>query len=233
MKTRAISTFAVLAILLSVFVSRAQDENKYDLKVISDVETYNSQVAENPSRALVDLTKHIPGIALDIRYATKNNFMDEQIYDRPAAFARKPVAAALVQVQAELATMGLALKVFDAYRPYAATVKFYEVYPDKAFVAAPWKGSVHNRGCAVDVGLIDLRTKKPLQMPTPFDSFSEKAAHTYSDLPEESLRNRKTLKDVMTRHGFSPYDAEWWHYDFKGWKDYDLMNISFADLIGG
>jgi D-alanyl-D-alanine dipeptidase len=109
-------------------------------------------------------------------------------------------------------------------------VKFYEVYPDTNFVAAPWKGSVHNRGCAVDLTLVILQTGKQLEMPTPFDDFTEKAAHSYMNLPDQVLKNRQILKDIMTKHGFLIYEAEWWHYDFKDWKSYKLMDISFEEL---
>ncbi len=112
---------------------------------------------------------------LDIRYASNNNFTGEVIYNQPKAFVRLPVAKALQEVQSELNSMGLGLKIFDAYRPYAATLRFYEVYPDTMFVAAPWHGSRHNRGCAVDVSLVDLESGNELQMPSAFDDFSEKA----------------------------------------------------------
>ncbi len=178
----------------------------------------------------MDIEKIIPGIHLDIRYATKNNFTKQQIYQSPMAFVRKPVAEALLKIQVELKNKELALKIYDAYRPYSATVKFYEVYPDKEFVASPKTGSVHNRGCAVDLSLINIKTGKELEMPTPFDDFTEKAAHTYMDLPAKAIENRKLLKDIMTKYGFIQYDSEWWHYSYKEWEDFELMDISFEEL---
>lgn len=180
---------------------------------------------------MVDLSLFVKGITLDVRYATTNNFTGEQIYEAPLAFVRQPVAEALKNVSEELALYGLGIKVFDAYRPYSATLKFYEVMKgDTNFVAAPWKGSRHNRGCAVDVTLIDINTGVELPMPTAFDDFTEKAAVDYPDLPDELLKNRKLLIDIMTKYGFETYAWEWWHYDFSGWENFDLMDISFESL---
>jgi D-alanyl-D-alanine dipeptidase len=136
----------------------------------------------------------------------------------------------LKDIQAQLNEKGFGLKVFDAYRPYAATVKLYEAYPDTNFVAAPWNGSRHNRGCAVDVTLVDLESGKQLPMPTPFDDFTEKASVSYKQLPDSILSNRQILIDVMTKNGFSTYEHEWWHYDYKGWKNYNLLDLSFEDI---
>ncbi|MFP4471183.1 MAG: M15 family metallopeptidase [Bacteroidales bacterium] len=208
----------------------SETSNSYGLDVVSDPNHYRQLITENPDKKLVDLEDVIPGMALDIRYATTNNFIGQQIYNSPRAFARKPVAEALEKIQAQLSSRGLALKVFDAYRPYAATVKFYEVYPDTNFVAAPWHGSRHNRGCAVDVTLIDLKTQRELEMPTPFDDFSEKAAPAYMQLPDTIIANRQILMDVMTANGFTTYPYEWWHFDFTGWENYELLDLSFEEL---
>lgn len=208
----------------------AQKENPYHLEIFSEIAIYDSLVTVNPDNTLVDLEKYIPGIVLDIRYATKDNFTGQKVYDAPRAFVRKLVADSLLKVQNELKTNGLGLKIFDAYRPYSATLKFYEVYPDTNFVAAPWRGSMHNRGCAVDVTLIDFITKKELEMPTPFDDFSRKSGQLYMDLPQKVLQNRKLLRDMMVKYGFLQYDPEWWHYNFKGWEKFELMDISFDEL---
>jgi len=233
MNIRTCYLVPLLIIHLLFFSACNQSEHKdkaANLRIISDISAYNKLVNEDSSNQLVNLEKIIPGIILDIRYATENNFTGEQIYNSPKAFVRKPVAEALAIIQKELNEEGLGLKVFDAYRPYTATVKFYEVYPDTNFVAAPWKGSVHNRGCAVDITLINLKTNKQLEMPTPFDDFTVKASHSFNDLPKKALKNRQTLRDIMTEHGFQIYEAEWWHYGFKGWEKYELMDISFDEL---
>lgn len=217
--------------LLGIYsCNKKSSNNQYGLNIIQNFDRYKSIADKNPDKAFVDFETYIPGVVLDIRYATKNNFTKQKIYDSPRAFARKPVAEALKDIQVQLNEKGLGLKVFDAYRPYSATVKLYEAYPDTNFVAAPWNGSRHNRGCAVDVILVDLESGEQLPMPTPFDDFTEKAAPSYMQLPDSIITNRQVLIDVMTQNGFSTYPYEWWHFDYKDWENYNLMDLSFEEL---
>src|SRR6187549_4088093 len=176
-------------------------QNKYGLKPTNYAE-YQATVKVNPNKELIDLEKFVPGLVLDIRYATTNNFTKEKIYNLSKAYARKPVAEALKKVQLELKAKGLGIKIFDAYRPYKATVKFYEVYGDTTYVASPYKGSRHNRGCALDLTAINLKTGEELQMPTGFDSF-QKAAWPTTPVVDPEIRNNRTLLiNVMEKHGF-------------------------------
>ena len=230
---KTIGTITMITVMLFVGSScNSQPKNNYSKKlgVIENISDYEQLISEDSTQLLVDLENLIPDIVLDIRYASTNNFTHEIIYKSPKAFVRQPVADALVKIQTELKEQGLGLKIFDAYRPYAATVRFYEVYPDTNFVAAPWKGSVHNRGCAVDLTLIDLATGNELEMPTPFDDFTTKASHSYMDLSESALKNRAQLHDIMLKHGFTKYVHEWWHYNFKGWGNFQLMDIAFEAI---
>jgi len=206
-------------------------DNPYGLGVVHCIADYEAMVAENPDMELVDLELLIPGIALDIRYATPDNFTGEVIYTAPKAFLRRPVAEALKHVHDSLQKHNLALVIFDGYRPYAASVKFFEVYPDTLFVANPRYGSRHNRGCAVDVSLIDIYTGQVAAMPTDYDEFSEKAHPEYTDIPEEAINNRTLLFGIMNHFGFDHYPTEWWHFDFRGWDAYPLMDIPFELLI--
>ena len=204
--------------------------NPYRLDLTQTIKAYKEEVQMNPQMRMVDLEKVIHGIKLDIRYATKNNFTKEVIYAEPKAFLRKPVAKALRRVQDSLAFYKIGLKIYDAYRPYAATLRFYEVYPDTNFVANPRKGSRHNRGCAVDLTLTELATGNDLPMPTQFDDFSPKANPEYMALPDNVIANRKLLFDIMAHFGFKPISTEWWHFDYLGWADYKLMDLSFKEL---
>ena len=200
--------------------------------VISSIKDYQQQVRENPSLKLEEIIKAIPSIKLDIKYATKDNFSGVAVYNQAKAFARKPVIIALAKVQFELSKKGLGLKVFDAYRPYAITEKFWKITPidKKEFVANPKTGSRHNRGCAIDLTLIDLSTGKELDMPTPYDSFAKEASPTYDDIPTKQKQNRNLLIAVMENNGFKVIRNEWWHFDFKGWENYPLMDIPFQKL---
>lgn len=204
--------------------------NPYNLNIIYCIDTYKNDIKNNPDMELIDLEKSIKGIFLDIRYATSNNFTKEIIYTSQKAYTRKPVYQALQKVQDSLSHHNLALKIYDAYRPYSATVKFYEVYPDTNFVANPKYGSRHNRGCAVDLTLVDIKTGKEIAMPSEFDDFSEKAHPDYMKLSEEVIKNRDFLFSIMQHFGFTHYPTEWWHFDFNGWEKYPLMDISFENL---
>ena len=214
-----------LICLLSFGSASAQS---YGLSTLNDLEAYHAAIAKDSTQALVALDRYIPGIVLDIRYATPQNLMHRPVYRTPAAFLRLPAAQALRAIEADLKTRGYGLKVFDGYRPYAVTVAFYEAYHDSNFVASPYTGSRHNRGCAVDLTLIDLATGRELPMPTPYDAFTAQASATYADLPAEALRNRKLLQDVMLAHGFVIYPHEWWHFDYAGWHDYPITDIPLS-----
>lgn len=176
-----------------------------------------------PGEQLVDLSTL--GVPLDIRYATPNNFMKRTLYPVAKAYLRAPAAQALANVQQELAAKGLGIKVFDAYRPYRVTVAMWEPIRNPDYVADPAKGSRHNRGAAVDLTLIDLKSGEELPMPTPYDDFTPRAAHAFEDLPENVRANRALLREVMQRHGFEPLPSEWWHYDFRGWERFDLLDV--------
>jgi len=204
--------------------------NPFHLPIINAYTAYIKSIEEQPDNTLIDIKKAIPAIVLDIRYATRNNFMKQVMYPEARAFARKPVVAQLKKVQEVLAAKGYGLKIYDAYRPYAITRAFYEKASDKNFVANPAKGSIHNRGCAIDLTLIELKTGKELPMPTPYDSFAPEAAAQFAPLPENRAKNRDFLISVMQAHGFTVLSNEWWHYDFKGWQKYALMDISFREL---
>lgn len=216
----------------SMNYAQIQDKNKYNLRVIDTEQAYKELIQKNSSNNLVDIKKLIPSLKLDIRYAGKNNFLHEQVYNYAKAFLRLPAAAALKKVQKELQKMGLGLKIFDAYRPYRATVKFYDKVKDTQYVASPWSGSRHNRGCAVDLTIISLNTGKELSMPTEFDSFRETAHSDYLNLSSEQIKNRDLLIGVMAKYGFDNLPTEWWHYDFKDSGKYDIMDLSFEQLEG-
>ena len=205
-------------------------QSKYGLKVTT-YKQYLESVATNPDKVLIDLEKFIPGLKLDIRYATANNFTKQQIYNLPKAYARRPVAEALLKIQNELKKQGLGIKIFDAYRPYKATVRFYEVYGDTTYVASPYRGSRHNRGCALDLTLIDLDTGEELQMPTGYDAFTKEAWPSTPVKDPAVRKNRQLLINVMEKYGFKVNASEWWHFDFSGWKRFEVMDIDFEELL--
>lgn len=172
---------------------------------------------------LVDVRSLDSSIVLDIRYATDNNFTKTVLYPVARAKLRREAAESLASVQRELQQMGLGLKIYDGYRPLSIQWKLWEVVPDPNYVADPRTGSRHNRGAAVDLTIIDSLGNE-LDMPTPYDDFTERAWQTFDDLPDTVKSNRAMLKDVMMRHGFQPIKSEWWHFDFHGWEMFDIMD---------
>ena len=185
--------------------------------------------AQGNKTEFLELNKINPNILLDIRYATTNNFTGKIVYPEARAFLVKDAALSLDSVQKELETIGLGLKIYDGYRPLSVQKKFWEIMPDERYVADPKKGSRHNRGMAVDLTLVD-KNGKEMNMPTEYDDFTEKAHRDYMNLTEEQIKNRKVLEDVMTKYGFTGLPTEWWHFDYKGWENYEVLDIDFKDI---
>ncbi len=181
---------------------------------------------------LVELTKLDKTIKLDIRYATGDNFLGAAVYTQARAFLQKPAAEALVRVHRKLAGEGLGLMVFDGYRPWWVTKVFWEATPRdlRVFVADPATGSRHNRGCAVDLTLYDLKTGKVLEMPGGYDEFSDRSYVAYPGGMTYQRANREKLRRAMAAEGFSVYEAEWWHFDYKDWRKYPIGNARFEDI---
>lgn len=220
----------ILFLVLIAFIIQAQEKNKYGLLIINNYKYYLEGVAKDGDYGLVDLQKFIPSLKIDIRYATTNNFTGKKLYNKPAAYLRYAAAIQLKKAQEKLAKEGLGIKIYDAYRPYSVTEDMWEYVKDDRYAADPRKGSRHNRGCAVDLTLVTLSTGAELEMPTPYDDFTNKAHHAYMDLPEKILKNRARLRTVMEECGFESITSEWWHYDFKGWERFPLMDIQFEQL---
>lgn len=225
------SSLLFFSTVLSLLIS-AQDSSYKRPAVTDKWDVYKQQVKANPDKRMVELKTLIPSIVYDLRYATVNNFMKRLMY--PAGtkhtYMRSPAAKALKQVQAELAARGLGLKIYDAYRPYAVTVKFWELVHDERYVANPANGSGHNRGTSVDLTLISLSTGRELKMGTGFDNFTDTAHHSFTRLPEDVLENRKLLRSVMEKAGFKALETEWWHYSWPGSSQFEILDIDFKKL---
>lgn len=188
---------------------------------------------ENKREAhLVELTSLDSTIKLDIRYATDNNFVGRAVYPEARAFLQKPAAKALVRVHKKLKKQGLGLVIFDGYRPWAITKLFWEVTSDdkRKFVADPAKGSKHNRGCAVDLSMYDLKTGELVEMPSGYDEFTERASPNYAGGTERERTNRDLLRKLMEDEGFIVNPNEWWHFDYKNWEDYAIYDIAFSEI---
>jgi zinc D-Ala-D-Ala dipeptidase len=208
-----------------------------NITVISKTKIYRQQVTNDSNQRMEEVATTINRIAgigrivYDLKYATKNNFTGKRLYDQSSkTYLRLPVVNALAKVALALEKQGLGLKIFDAYRPYHVTVKMWELIHDERYVADPAKGSGHNRGLSVDLTIIHLKDGSELNMGTGFDNFTDTAHHAFTQLPEEILKNRKLLKDIMMANGFRPLDTEWWHYSWPNDRNYDVLDLDFKKL---
>jgi len=181
---------------------------------------------------LVELRKLDPTIHLEIRYATTNNFLGTRFYTQARAFMQRPAAEALVRAHRNLKAYGYGLLIHDAYRPWYVTKVFWDATPDdkKVFVADPSKGSRHNRGCAVDLTLYDLKTGRPVEMVSTYDETTDRAHSDYRGGTSLQRWHRDLLRRVMEAEGFAVYPPEWWHFDYKDWQKYGIGNVRFEEL---
>ncbi|HEY6978509.1 MAG TPA: M15 family metallopeptidase [Chitinophagaceae bacterium] len=200
------------------------------LQVIDNKALFSETVKADSNKTMVGLKSFILLVGMELRYATKNNFMHKKMYRGKIkdTYLRLPAAKALLRVQQELNTKGYGIKIFDAYRPYSVTEKFWELVHDERYVADPKKGSGHNRGIAVDLTIIDLSTKKELDMGTGFDNFTDTAHQDFNALPATVLANRKLLRETMEKYGFKLFETEWWHYSWPNPEKYEVLDLDIA-----
>ena len=204
-----------------------EDLRKEALAASPPGETGNFRKSE-----LVELSPLDPSIHLDIRYATSNDFLGTPVYSQARAFLQRPAAEALLRIQHKLKPLGYGLLIHDAYRPWYVTKIFWEATPSegKIFVADPAQGSRHNRGCAVDLTLYDLATGKPIEMPGTYDEMSPRSFPSYPGGTSLQRWHRDLLRRAMESGGFTVYESEWWHFDYKDWKEYPILNVPFEKL---
>jgi len=181
---------------------------------------------------LVELIALDKTIKLDVRYARTDNFVGKIVYAEARAFMQRPAAEAVVRVHRKLKKKGYGLIIFDGYRPWSVTKLFWEVTPEdkRKFVANPQTGSRHNRGCAVDLSMFDLKTGKLVEMPTDFDDFTDKANPNYEGATRAQKKNRDVLRRMMEGEGFTVNRNEWWHFDYKDWEKYAIYDIAFSEV---
>ncbi|GBQ11406.1 D-alanyl-D-alanine dipeptidase [Komagataeibacter rhaeticus] len=181
---------------------------------------------------LVDLARFDPALVLDIRYATARNFLGFPVYPAARAFLQRPAARALSHARGLAARHGYGLLVYDAYRPWHVSALFRHAVPESLydFVGDPAHGSRHNRGCAVDLTLWDLTTRQVVPMPSGFDEMTPRAHVGYAGGSARARGCRDLLATIMQASGFEPLAEEWWHFDFRDWRDYAVMDLSFDEI---
>lgn len=183
---------------------------------------------------LVELIKLDPTIKLDIRYAGTNNFLGKPVYKEARAFLQRPAAESVVRAHRALAPHGYGLLIHDGYRPWAITKLFWDMTSGKQreFVADPKTGSKHNRGAAVDLTMYELKTGKAVQMPGDYDEMTERSYPDYTGGTAEQRARRDLLRKAMEAEGFAVEPNEWWHFNYRAWQEYPILDIPFSAIVG-
>ncbi|WP_300567279.1 M15 family metallopeptidase [Flavobacterium sp.] len=174
----------------------------------------------------VNLKDYSQDFILDMKYATNDNFLKTKVYDCASCYLRLKTVNSLIEANKKFQRKGYRIKIFDCYRPLSVQKKMWEIVSDATYVANPARGSIHNRGGAVDITLVD-EDGKELDMGTTFDFFGPESAHDYENLSKEALKNRKFLKRIMQRYNFESFDSEWWHYNLIGSRKDKLSNFTW------
>ncbi|RRQ48040.1 peptidase M15 [Maribacter algicola] len=192
-------------------------EKKEVKEIIQDETTESPQVHLKSFDGLADTTfirlaDFSDDFAYDMRYATENNFLKAKVYECAECYTRVKTAKALIAANKDFMDNGVKIKFYDCYRPNSVQYKMWKIVPNPQYVANPVKGSIHNKGGAVDITLVNMEGEE-LDMGTDFDFFGKRAYHDNIDLPQEILDNRKLLKETMEKHGFWSIRTEWWHYN--------------------
>jgi zinc D-Ala-D-Ala dipeptidase len=231
----------LLAFLLVLGTEAGTQQVSFHITPVRPVEQLRAEALkeqpppENGTRLKPDLVELVTldaTIKLDIRYATTNNFLGTPVYTEARAFLQRPAAEALLRAHRELKAQGYGLVIHDGYRPWYVTKIFWDAVPvdKRIFVADPASGSKHNRGCAVDLSLYDLKTGKEVDMPSGYDEMTERAYADYPGGTGEERARRQLLRQAMEKQGFAVIAKEWWHFDYKDWTQYPILNVKFEDL---
>lgn len=205
--------FNFLLLLVLVVNNSIFSQSNLEDKVIND-------------SVFIDIKTVSSDFVLDMKYATDDNFLKSKVYDCEVCLLRKSTVEALLNANKKFMRKGYRIKFFDCYRPLDVQRAMWKIVSDPNYVANPAKGSIHNRGGAVDITLVDDNGVE-LDMGTSFDHFGSEASHNYSDLPKEVLKNRKLLKKIMIKSGFESFDSEWWHYNLVGSRKFPLSNFKW------
>ena len=200
-----------ISFLLLVFLTLSCKSTYLEAKKSPVLLDINKETDDN---AFVNLKNYSNDFVFDMKYATTDNFLKEKVYSCDECFLRVKTVKSLLEANKAFLDKGYKIKLYDCYRPIAIQKQMWKIVPNPTYVANPKKGSIHNKGGAVDITLVDSLGVE-LNMGTKFDFFGEEASHNYTKHSEEILANRKLLKEIMLQHNFKSFDSEWWHYNLK------------------
>jgi D-alanyl-D-alanine dipeptidase len=215
-----ISSSSLKAVMLFFFLVFLINCHSQSPKINNELQTViNDTVFVN----LKDFSKDF---AYDMKYATEDNFLKSKVYDCPECYLRYKTIKALIKVNNRFIKKGYRIKLFDCYRPLDIQKKMWAIVSNPRYVANPSKGSIHNRGGAIDITLVDLNGKE-LDMGTAFDFFGEEASHDYPNFSDEIKKNRNLLRKIMAKENFNSFDSEWWHYNLKAGLNDAVSNFKW------
>ncbi len=220
-----IKTLLSFTFVLVFIKCKTANETKLAQDKQPKIEIISSQRVINDT-TFVSLKQMSNDFVYDMKYATSDNFLKQAVYDCPECYLRSKTIISLIEANKEFIQLGYRIKIFDCYRPLSIQKKMWKIVPNPIYVADPSKGSIHNRGCAVDITLVDS-TGKELDMGTPFDFFGEASSHNYIGVSEDVKKNRLLLKEIMLKHNFKSFDSEWWHYNLKDGSMEKLANFNW------
>ncbi len=215
--TSCFKPFALVCIFLCIVSCKSQT-------IVSDAKENNSSIINDTT--FVNLKEYSQDFVYDMKYATSDNFLKAKVYDCAECFLRLKTVNALVEVSKKFMEKGYRIKIFDCYRPLDIQKKMWKIVSNPEYVANPAKGSIHNRGGAVDITLVDSNGKE-LEMGTSFDFFGIEASHNYQNVSQEVKQNRMVLKTIMVNSGFNSFDSEWWHYNLKSGLNDKVSNAKW------
>jgi len=236
---RVITTLLLLVLIVSCKEQTHKAESAKTTTLVQDtIKTDTIMSVEKPKpiqlkslvglhdTTFVRLADYSHDFVYDLRYATTNNFLKAKVYDCAECYTRVRTAKALLEANKDFMQQGLRIKFYDCYRPNDVQHKMWAIVPNPQYVANPIKGSIHNKGGAVDITLVDSEGKE-LDMGTDFDFFGKRAYHDNTDLPDSILENRRLLKDTMKKYGFWSIRTEWWHYNLKSGSKQKIANFKW------
>lgn len=215
--TSCLKPFALLCTFLCIVSCKSQT-------IVSDIQKKNNPIINDTT--FVNLKEYSQDFVYDMKYATPDNFLKAKVYDCAECFLRLKTVNALVEANKKFMEKGYKIKIFDCYRPLDIQKKMWKIISNPEYVANPTKGSIHNRGGAVDITLVDSKGKE-LDMGTSFDFFGVEASHNYQNLSTAVKQNRILLKTTMVNSGFNSFDSEWWHYNLKSGLNDKVSNAKW------
>lgn len=220
---------SIIFFIIAVFVGCKSQTNPRIEYLQSRLESFSkseNSMQNSYDSTFVNLKDYDKNFVFDMKYATNNNFLKTKVYDCAECYLRLKTVKALIKANNSFLKLGFKIKIFDCYRPLDVQKKMWKIVSNPNFVADPKKGSIHNRGGAVDITLVDLAGNE-LDMGTKFDFFGKEAAHNFTNLPEKVIKNRQLLKSVMIENNFKIFDSEWWHYSLTDANGFKISNFKW------